>query len=134
MPTISNLVCAVVILGSSSEPGILSLSASLPGTCTAKVTGSPNAEEGTAVNVDDRVEDLQAVSQHMQEASARIQALETEKRTVDPASARFRELSDEIEILAEDMRRVSHAETGIAHELREVADLPTVDEADEIHE
>ena len=82
------------------------------------------------MNVDERIEDLQAVSQHMLESSARIRALESEKRTVDPASARFRELSDEIEILAEDMRRVSHAETGLAQELEGLADVPTVEEAD----
>lgn len=82
------------------------------------------------MDVDERVEDLQAVSQHMLESSARIQALEAEKRTVDPASARFRELSDEIELLAEDIRRVSHAETGLAQDLDGIAELPTVEQAD----
>jgi hypothetical protein len=76
------------------------------------------------------VEDLQAVSQHMLDSTARIEALEAEKRTVDPGSARFRELSDEIEGLAEEMRRVSHAETGLAIELSDVPNLSTVAEAD----
>jgi hypothetical protein len=100
-----------------------------PGTYIARVTGWRNAEE-SPVDVEEKVEDLQAVSQHMLESSARIQALETEKRTVDPGSPRFRELSDEIERLAEDMRRVSHAETDLAIDLHGVDDLPTVEEAD----
>jgi hypothetical protein len=82
------------------------------------------------VDVKETVEDLQAVSQHMLESSSRIRALESEKRTVDPSSARFRELSDEIEILAEEMRRVSHAESGLAKELDGVDEVPTVAEAD----
>ena len=76
------------------------------------------------------VEDLQAVSQQMLDSTARIEALEAEKRIVDPGSARFRELSDEIEVLAEEMRRVSHAETGLATELSNEPNLPTVADAD----
>ena len=77
-----------------------------------------------------KVEDLQAVSQHVLESTERIKALEDEKRSVKPNSARFRELSDEIEALAEEMRRVSHAETTLAIDLTNAVDVPTVAEAD----
>ena len=77
-----------------------------------------------------KLEDLQAVSQHMLVSVARIKVLEAEKRTVDPNSARFRELSDEIELLAEEMRQVSHAETALAGDLNDAPDLSTVAEAD----
>ena len=78
-----------------------------------------------------KIEDLQAVSQHMLASTARIAALEAEKRTVDPNSTRFDELSNEIERLAEEMRQVSHAETALANDLGDAPDLPTVAEADE---
>jgi hypothetical protein len=77
-----------------------------------------------------KVEDLQAVSQHVLVSSERISALEEEKRTVDPGSERFRTLSDEIEALAEEIRSVSRAETGLAHDVAGASDLPTVNEAD----
>lgn len=76
------------------------------------------------------VEDLQAVSQHMVASTERIRALEEEKRITDPASERFRALSDEVEGLAEEMRAMSHAETGLAEEVAGQPDLPTVAEAD----
>jgi len=57
--------------------------------------------------------------------------LETEKRTVDPASERFRMLSDEIEALANEIRSVSHAETGLAEVVAGKPDMPTVAEADQ---
>lgn len=82
-------------------------------------------------NTDETLEDLQAVSQHMLGTSTRIQQLEAEKRHVQPNSTRFRELSDEIERLAEEMRRVSHAETNLAKDLSDVPDVPTVGEADQ---
>lgn len=77
-----------------------------------------------------KVEDLQAVSQHVLVSSERITALEEEKRTVDPGSERFRTLSDEIEALAEEIRSVSRAETGLARDVAGAPDLPTVNEAD----
>jgi hypothetical protein len=77
------------------------------------------------------VEDLQAVSQHVLDMTARIRRLEDEKRTLDPASERFRTLSDEIEALAAEIRSVSHAETGLAKEVAGQRGLPTVEEADE---
>jgi hypothetical protein len=80
---------------------------------------------------DETLEDLHAVSQHMLGSTARIDALEAEKRNVEPNSSRFLELSDEIERLAEEMRRVSHAETVLAKDLQDGPDVPTVAEADE---
>ena len=77
------------------------------------------------------VEDLQAVSQQVLATADRIRVLEEEKRTVDPASERFRLLSDEIERLATEIRLVSHAETALAQDLDGVPGLPTVEEADE---
>ena len=80
---------------------------------------------------DAKLEDLQAVSQHVLTTSERIAVLEEEKRSVDPGSERFRKLSDEIEILGEEIRAVSHAETQLARDLEGVPGLPTVAEADE---
>jgi hypothetical protein len=82
------------------------------------------------VDHDDTVEDLQSVSQHVLTVSARISALEAEKRTVDPGSEQFRVLSDEIEQLAEEIRTVSHAETRLAVNIAGERGLPTVEEAD----
>ena len=77
-----------------------------------------------------KVEDLQAVSQHVLACSERITSLEEEKRTVDPGSERFRSLSDQIEALAEEIRSVSRAETGLAHDVAGEPGMPTVEEAD----
>jgi uncharacterized protein (DUF849 family) len=77
------------------------------------------------------VEDLQAVSQHVLECAERISVLEEEKRQVDPASERFRTLSDEIEALAEEIRAVSHAETGVALDVAGKPGMPTIAEADQ---
>jgi hypothetical protein len=82
------------------------------------------------VDPDTKLEDLQAVSQHVLTTSRRIEALEEEKRQTDPASERFRAISDEIEALAEEMRAVSHAETSLAVSLAGEEGLPTVEEAD----
>ncbi len=79
---------------------------------------------------DSRIEDLQAVSQHVLSTAEQIATLEEEKRTIDPASERFRELSDQIEVLAEEIRKVSHAETGLAIDVAGEPGLPTVEEAD----
>ncbi len=78
----------------------------------------------------EQIEDLQAVSQHVLVTADAISRLEAEKRQVNPGSPRFLELSDEIERLAEEIRGVSHAETGLAHEVADIEDLPTVAEAD----
>lgn len=78
----------------------------------------------------EEIEDLQAVSQHVLATSEAIRQLEAEKRRVDPGTPRFQELSDEIERLAEEIRLVSHAETGLAHDVAGEEDLPTVAEAD----
>ncbi len=82
------------------------------------------------MNADAKIEDLQAVSQHVLTAAEQIHALEEEKRTVDPATRRFRELSDEIERLAGDIGSVSQAETGLANDVAGEAGLPTIAEAD----
>lgn len=79
---------------------------------------------------DAEIEDLQAVSRHIIVASEQIRALEEKKRGVDPGSADFEALSDEIERLAREMASVSHAETAIAQELEGVDGLPSVAEAD----
>ncbi len=78
----------------------------------------------------DEIEDLQAVSQHVLATSEAISQLEAEKRGVEPGTPRFQELSDEIERLAEEIRLVSHAETGLAQDVAGMEDLPTVAEAD----
>ena len=85
-----------------------------------------------AINVatDERIEDLQAVSQHILENNKRIEGLERRKREVDPGSPEFRTLSDEIERLAEEMRAVSRAETGLAQGLAGERGLPTVAESE----
>jgi len=83
------------------------------------------------MNTDSHVEDLQAVSKHVLTAAEQITLLESEKRTVDPASERFRTLSDEIELLAEEIRLVSHAETSLADDVAGVPGLPTIAEADD---
>ena len=82
------------------------------------------------MNADAKIEDLQAVSQHVLSAAEQIRALEEEKRKVDPATPRFRELSDEIERLAGEIRSVSHAETGLAQDVAGETGLPTIAEAD----
>jgi hypothetical protein len=82
------------------------------------------------MSTDTKLEDLQAVSSHVVSASERIARLEEEKRHVDPGSERFRSLSDEIEALAEEIRGVSHAETGLAQDVAGQHGLPTVAEAD----
>ncbi len=77
------------------------------------------------------LEDLQAVSQHVIACTEQMAGLELEKRRVDPASERFRALSNEIEALAEEIRLVSHAETSLAHDVAGVPGLPTIAEADQ---
>ena len=81
-------------------------------------------------NTDLDIEDLQAVSQAVGTDAERIARLEAEKRTVDPGSERFRQLSDEIEAIAVEIRLVSKAESDLADELAGVPGLPTVEEAD----
>ena len=78
----------------------------------------------------DKIEDLQAVSQHVLTTAEAIRQLEQEKREVDPGTPHFQELSDEIERLAEEIRLVSHEETELAEDLAGLPDLPTVAEAD----
>lgn len=75
------------------------------------------------------VEDLQAVSQHVMTSAEKIAALEREKRHADPGSDAFRKLSDEIEAAADEIRAVSHAETGLAEEIAGQDGLPTVADA-----
>ena len=76
------------------------------------------------------IEDLQAVSQHVLSCTEQIAVLEEKKRHVDPASERFRTLSDEIEALAEEIRSVSAAETDLASDVAGHPGLPTIAEAD----
>jgi hypothetical protein len=83
------------------------------------------------VDTGSNVEDLQAVSQHVLACTEKIAGLELEKRRVDPGSERFRTLSNDIEALAEEIRRVSAAETDLALDLAGVPGLPTIAEADQ---
>ena len=76
-----------------------------------------------------QIDELQAISDHVLTELERMRALEQEKRTVDPGSARFRVLSDEIELLAEQLRHVSTAETEVAEELAGEPGLPTIEDA-----
>ena len=78
----------------------------------------------------DAMQDLQAVSAHVMSGVERIRSLEAEKRTLDPGSAKFRELSDEIERLAAEINQVSRAESNLADSVAGKPDLPTVAEAD----
>lgn len=82
------------------------------------------------MNVGSKLEDLQAVSQHVLACTEQIAVLEGEKRHVDPASEKFRTLSDEIEALAEEIRLVSAAETDLAKDVAGIPGLPTIAEAD----
>jgi len=82
------------------------------------------------MGVDRNIEDLQAVSQHVLSTADQIQELETEKRTVEPGSPRFVELSDQIEKLAGELRAVSASESDIAAEIEGTPGLPTIEEAD----
>jgi hypothetical protein len=77
-----------------------------------------------------QIEELQTISGNVLSDLDRMQALEEEKRTVDPGSSRFRVLSDEIELLAERLRTVSTLETEVAEEIAGETELPTIDEAD----
>jgi hypothetical protein len=76
-----------------------------------------------------QIDELQAISDHVLTELERMRMLEQEKRTVDPGSARFRVLSDEIEILAEQLRHVSTAETEVAEEIAGEPGLPTIEDA-----
>ena len=82
------------------------------------------------MSVDQKMEDLQAVSDHVLATSEQLRKLELEKRKVEPGSKRFMELSSRIESLAADVRVVSAAETDLAEELAGVPDLPTINEAE----
>ena len=79
---------------------------------------------------DTRIEDLQSVSQQILTDAERITQLEQDKRSVDPGSARFHALSDEIERLSEEIRRTSHAETALARDFEGEDGLPTIKAAD----
>ena len=83
------------------------------------------------MDVESKLEDLQAVSSQVLEDTARIQSLEEEKRHVAPGSRRFLELSDEIERISAEVRLTSHAETDLARELSGKTGLPTIARADE---
>jgi hypothetical protein len=82
------------------------------------------------VAVDQEIQDLQAVSQHVLTAADKIKKLELEKRSVPPGSPRFIDLSAEIERLAADLGVVSASETDIALEVAGEPDLPTIEQAD----
>jgi hypothetical protein len=84
-----------------------------------------------AVGTREHIEDLQATSGQVIADADRIVALEQEKRTVDPGSTRFRQLSDEIERVADSVRIVSSAESDLADEVAGKDGLPTIAEADE---
>ena len=80
--------------------------------------------------VDPNIEDLQAVSEHVLIATELIEKLEREKRTVQPGTPRFMELSEQIEKLASEVRIVSASETDLAENVAGQPGLPTIEEAD----
>ena len=82
------------------------------------------------MSVDQNVEDLQAVSDHVLAATDQLRKLELEKREVDPGSKRFLELAKRIESLAAEVRVVSASETDLAGELNGTSNLPTINEAE----
>jgi hypothetical protein len=82
------------------------------------------------LSVDQKLEDLQAVSDHVLVATDQLQKLELEKRRVKPGSSRFLELSERIESLAAEVRVVAASETDLATDLAGVPDLPTIHEAE----
>ena len=81
------------------------------------------------MSVDQNIEDLSAVSDHVLAAADLLQKLELEKRGVEPGSTRFMELSERIESLAAEVRTVSASETDLAIELAGEPNLPTINEA-----
>ena len=81
------------------------------------------------MSVDQNIEDLSAVSDHVLAAADLLRQLELEKRGVEPGSARFMELSERIESLAAEVRTVSASETDLAIELSGEPNLPTINEA-----
>ena len=99
------------------------------GTCIVRATGYLAAEGKSRLSVDQNIEDLQAVSDHVLAASDQLRKLEIEKRHVEPGSKRFMELSERIESLAAEVRIVSASETDLATELAGEPDLPTIEEA-----
>ena len=82
------------------------------------------------MSVDQNIEDLQSVSDHVLAASDQLRKLELEKRDLEPGSKRFMELSERIESLAAEVRVVSASETDLATELAGEPDLPTINEAE----
>ena len=67
----------------------------------------------------DRMDDVKATSDALLEVTERLHALEAEKRTLDPESDRFHELSIQIEDLG---TRVATM-TSVERELAEAQDL-----------
>ena len=100
------------------------------GTCIVKVTGYLAAEGKAGLSVDQNIEDLSAVSDHVLAAADLLRKLELEKRGVEPGSTRFMELSERIESLAAEVRTVSASETDLATELAGEPNLPTINEAE----
>ena len=82
------------------------------------------------MSVDQNIEDLQAVSDHVLATTDQLRKLELEKREVDPGSKRFLELAKRIESLAAEVRVVSASETDLASELNGESNLPTINEAE----
>jgi hypothetical protein len=82
------------------------------------------------LSVDQNIEDLQAVSDHVLATTDQLRKLELEKREVDPGSKRFLELAKRIESLAAEVRVVSASETDLASELNGESNLPTINEAE----
>ncbi len=62
----------------------------------------------------DRIDDVKATSDAVLEHAERLHALEVEKRTLDPASDRFHELSIQIEDLGTRLATMTSVEREVA--------------------
>jgi hypothetical protein len=78
-------------------------------------------------------QDLRAASDRVMRTLERLQELETEKRTIDPGTPRFRKLAREVERLAASVFAHSHVQQQLAEEtatLREEGGItfPSIDQ------
>jgi len=68
---------------------------------------------------EDLAEDLKTTSAQLSATAELLDALESEKRDLDPADPRVIEISDRVERLAASLRRQAAVEGGLTRELHE---------------